>query len=130
MTTTEELEARVERGAEWLDKRTPGWEDRIFLEEFNMDSAFHCVLGQVYGNFFTFVTRKRLFGDARESIDWAVDHGFFAEECQLLTTPAARRAKRSQWIETEKIWVLTILDRRCKSASRTKSPTNQDSTTA
>lgn len=34
------------RGAAWLDRKCPGWEDRISLDVLNLADADMCVLGQ------------------------------------------------------------------------------------
>lgn len=39
---------RVQRGAEWLDVKYPGWHDKIDLSILDMGSCNMCVLGQVY----------------------------------------------------------------------------------
>lgn len=45
------FEARVARGAAWLDEVQPGWERRIDLSKLELRSACRCVLGQLYGTF-------------------------------------------------------------------------------
>lgn len=41
--------AVVERGAKLLDKKLPGWHNKVAITSLNMGSACHCVLGQVGG---------------------------------------------------------------------------------
>lgn len=38
---------RAHRGAKSLDRRMPGWEDKISLEKLSLESPFQCVLGQL-----------------------------------------------------------------------------------
>jgi hypothetical protein len=42
---------RVARGAAFLDKRYPGWQDQVDLTRLDIDSCYQCVLGQLYGSF-------------------------------------------------------------------------------
>lgn len=39
---------RVKAGAEFLDKRIPGWRAKVNLEDLSINSACNCVLGQVW----------------------------------------------------------------------------------
>jgi len=43
----------VKRGAALLDTYEPGWADRIDLNALDMDFADQCILGQLYGDYFT-----------------------------------------------------------------------------
>lgn len=45
------LDARVLKGCELLDKKHPGWADKIDLETFDLQSGAFCVIGQVYGDY-------------------------------------------------------------------------------
>jgi hypothetical protein len=47
------IEARVARGAEWLDQQRPGWEqpDNFDLRRFDLSDPCRCVIGQVYGDY-------------------------------------------------------------------------------
>ena len=47
--TAETVEARVARGAAWLDSEQPGWERRIDLATLDLQDSCRCVLGQVFG---------------------------------------------------------------------------------
>lgn len=42
---------RVARGVALLDRKAPGWVDRIDLDTLELSSAFDCVLGQLYRGF-------------------------------------------------------------------------------
>jgi len=51
---TGHLDAAAEtatRGAQLLDKRVPGWAQRINLPALDMNSCNDCVLGQLYGDY-------------------------------------------------------------------------------
>lgn len=39
----------VRRGAKMLDRLRPGWEHEIVVERLNMNDAYDCILGQLYG---------------------------------------------------------------------------------
>jgi len=47
---TETVEARVARGAEWLDEQEPGWERRIDLAALDLEDGCRCVLGHVFND--------------------------------------------------------------------------------
>lgn len=51
-------EHRVQTGVRWLDQHYPGWIGEINLDHLDMGDGRHCVLGQVYGDYF----------DAREEL--------------------------------------------------------------
>lgn len=42
------IEERVERGANLLDERAPGWYDRIKIQTLVMSEPCKCVIGQVF----------------------------------------------------------------------------------
>jgi hypothetical protein len=46
-----ELEERVQRGAQLLDEKYPGWADRIDLRSFSISSPWLCILGQLFGGY-------------------------------------------------------------------------------
>jgi hypothetical protein len=43
----------AKRGAALLDRIEPGWEDKINLSTLTMSSCYLCILGQIYGAFYT-----------------------------------------------------------------------------
>lgn len=47
-THIKDIQARVKRGAKWLDKREPGWERKVSPETLDMSLGSSCLLGQVY----------------------------------------------------------------------------------
>lgn len=55
MSTDVELtiEQRVAAGAAYLDEHKPGWIDEIELAALDLANTCLCVLGQVYGNYWT-----------------------------------------------------------------------------
>lgn len=55
-------ERRIARGARWLDKHNPGWEERVNTERLNRDSDTNCVIGQARENFTDFMDRRYLTG--------------------------------------------------------------------
>lgn len=50
MTSIEELQARVDKGAAWLDEVNPGWWDRVVINKLHMIHSCSCVLGQLYAD--------------------------------------------------------------------------------
>lgn len=45
------------RGARLLDKKCPGWYDKVDLSSLDMRSLCNCMLGQLYGDFMKGVDR-------------------------------------------------------------------------
>jgi hypothetical protein len=70
-------EDRVERGAALLDRARPGWEREISLDDLAMSRCDHCILGQLYGQYWTGVqaVRPLVFGESRSAM-WKTEHGF------------------------------------------------------
>jgi hypothetical protein len=50
--TIDEARQRVERGAALLDRKKPGWREKVNPETLEMWVGCSCVLGQVFGDFF------------------------------------------------------------------------------
>lgn len=46
-----DIETRVARGAQLLDERMPGWENKIDVENLMLENECACVLGQLEGCF-------------------------------------------------------------------------------
>jgi hypothetical protein len=44
----EALIAQAQRGMALLDRATPNWEERVWIDEIDLTSACSCILGQVY----------------------------------------------------------------------------------
>ena len=51
--TTSRFANRVKKGAAWLDKKMPGWREKINVETLNTFSAGRCVIGQTFGDYNT-----------------------------------------------------------------------------
>jgi len=43
-----EISERVQKGAELLDEKVPGWADRIDITRLTISSSTDCVVGQLY----------------------------------------------------------------------------------
>ena len=43
----------VEKGAGLLDQKRPGWANEINTETLEMHDCYRCILGQLYGHYFT-----------------------------------------------------------------------------
>jgi hypothetical protein len=76
------IEARVARGAAWLDSVHPGWERRIDLSTLDLALGCRCVLGQIWADKATahqtgFGWARKLLPDDEESlVTPATAHGF------------------------------------------------------
>lgn len=53
---------RVRNGAEWLDENRPGWVNEIDLGRLELTSPCLCILGQLWGNYWSAV-REMSLGD-------------------------------------------------------------------
>jgi hypothetical protein len=49
------LTARVELGIKYLNIRRPGWYNNVVLSSLDMGDTYDCVLGQLFGEFWTFL---------------------------------------------------------------------------
>jgi hypothetical protein len=64
---------RVQRGAAWLDERSPGWERRVRLRKLDEWSDRSCMLAQVWGMQYPDALKAARLTDAR-----AMELGFQA----------------------------------------------------
>ncbi len=61
---TSKLVNRVNRGVKFLNQKRPGWHKEVKLTELDLYHPLHCLMGQLYGNFFNAMHQ---FGMANES---------------------------------------------------------------
>lgn len=45
------FETQIAKGMALLDQKRPGWETEINLNRLDISHCYHCVLGQIYGEF-------------------------------------------------------------------------------
>lgn len=103
-----QMQARVGRGAEWLDRQPVAdeWRSRINLRNFDMTNPCRCVLGQVFGNYWDAV-EELAPQDERGHVDqdgvhnWEVDRGFNLPEDE---------EDDSDWDALERAWVNYLRD--------------------
>lgn len=77
MENEEKVRARVALGVQRLDEHFgPDWPHRIDLESLDLASSYDCVLGQLFGEFWTGVQTLWPDFDGRGP---ARDHGFLCE---------------------------------------------------
>lgn len=88
----------VVAGAEWLDETRPGWEQEIDLSSLFMADCSMCVLGQVFGNYFTGLNHVN---SDEDDISWSNKHGF------LLSDPTMG----SDWDMLRDTWIILIKER-------------------
>jgi hypothetical protein len=72
------IQARVEAGAQLLDREIPGWEKHIDLEVIDISYDTKCMLGQLHGTFdrgFQ-IHFGRQFTYSRRNTQAAFEHGF------------------------------------------------------
>lgn len=77
-----ELEKAVGRGVALLDAYVPGWETQLNLDDLNMSSGDYCVLGQMYGDYMSGLSKV-----AEEAVQTEI-----AKSCQLKGLKAIQTA--------------------------------------
>lgn len=87
-------EAQVARGITFLNKKKRGWRKKINIEMLNMLDSRHCIIGQLYGSYYRFISD--IFGD--DYSDKSEDHGFTIIE----GTPREFLALQKEWIRQMK----------------------------
>jgi len=45
------IEDRVQKGIDYLNKNYPDWLDQINIDRLDLNDPFDCILGQLFGNF-------------------------------------------------------------------------------
>ena len=93
---------RVQRGAKLLDKKMPGWEDKIHWQLW-MWSNSSCVLGQTFGNYFQGLQALGL------PLDQAVELGFTQKE-----DGGTWSQRAASWSKLGQYWEREIKKRRQK----------------
>ncbi len=98
------FETEVERGANLLDTRRPGWADRIDEGTLNLQSVSSCTLGQEFGTFG--------FGKVKLGLNSAdlIRHGFLLEAGQ--DGDLAYPQLTATWLEAIRArrWVMPVLE--------------------
>lgn len=98
------IDPRVQRGAELLDERMPGWADKVDVDEFDLRDGDRCVLGQiglcVWSETYPH-TAQRLLPDGYAFGKDAHSHGFMGNV-----------EIAGDWGALEQDWRLAILSRR------------------
>lgn len=69
-----DVAASIRRGVRLLDKEVPGWRWRVNLDTFDVEYGDRCVLGQIFGGFYTGCDALKPWW--RRERAWAVRHGF------------------------------------------------------
>jgi hypothetical protein len=112
-TTTTTISERVQAGATWLDQHRPGWVADIDLDRLLLSSPCRCVLGQLYGSYYT------------APVDYwqTSEYGFaaLAEDADLPDDDAGLDAyeagRDSEYAELDAAWRELIAARRAGGAS-------------
>ncbi len=105
---------RVAKGAEWLDRKHPGWHNQIDLTKFNIKDANVCVIGSVLGDYGRLVkdVDPGVWSDknADKTEKWAVKHGFNAADSG--EEFGGTYVMESDYSLLQELWLLVIRDRR------------------
>jgi hypothetical protein len=113
-----DLMPRVERGAAWLDRHRPGWEQRINLDTLRLENCALCVLGQEFGSFYAGVTSSYGDGwfvnDESPGRHWAWECGFVLnrDEIDLDHNTAPLGQYESAYEPLRQCWITHIVGRR------------------
>ena len=70
------IQRRVAKGVAWLDRHKRGWAHSIDLKTLALESSRYCVLGQVFGDFWTALEQCQPKMTGRQQRSWVVGHGF------------------------------------------------------
>lgn len=80
MLTYQEVEPRVRRGVELLDRVAPNWWQQIETNELAMEEACNCILGQLYGLYSHGVALVFKAGSPTHQEHQALEHGFVSPD--------------------------------------------------
>lgn len=95
--TAEDITARVQRGADLLDEKRPGWWQEINLGRLDIGSSCNCVGGQLSGGLCSFIaTMESLDLDANAE-DEFVRYGFEADGNDHATIEADYAGLTAAW---------------------------------
>jgi hypothetical protein len=101
---TDALEERVARGAALLDGKFPQWEGKLDVDALDIKHINSCVLGQLYGGYYTGV-RELGINDSAELA--ATQHGFWGA-----VSPYEEQAKiTAEYDDLLVAWVAVIKER-------------------
>lgn len=67
---------RIQRGMAYLDRVNPGWIYKVDVMRLKLSNCTKCVLGQLYGNYRTYVKQLGYKTDGT----WAKRHGFYPRD--------------------------------------------------
>lgn len=101
------VEARVARGAAWLDEHEPGWERRIDLALLALKDSCRCVLGQV------FVDDAASWSWYEDGFDYAVTHMTIdAVSAGFDIRKGLTKAEQARlYAELDEVWISLIKER-------------------
>ena len=66
------MRKEIEAGMQVLDWEAPGWEQRVDVERLNIAFDCDCVLGFVYGSYWSGL---EMLGEP-DNFEWSIAHGF------------------------------------------------------
>ncbi len=93
---------RVKAGAALLDRKRPGWANKVVAETLDMREGEQCVLGQIFGDFDAGLRKiGAMEGDAR------LDLGFTTDYLDRSRT----RSHREEEHELKTIWLAEVYAR-------------------
>jgi len=93
MLTESELNERIDKGVEYLDRVRPGWADEIDLEHLHLVTGCQCVIGQLHGDYSKWCR-------STDSVD-GVAHGFSFSVWEIL-------AGLADWKVLDRLWIARI----------------------
>lgn len=106
MQKQSDLKTSVQRGAQLLDRKRPGWHGRIDVDQLRMEECERCVLGQVFGEYRDGLLR--LFPGPYLSEHWA---GSFFGFCLFNEDFFLVDYVDPQWHELRDLWLGEINQR-------------------
>lgn len=106
---TTDVATRVALGAALLDERLPDWYTRVSAERLKLSDPQRCVLGQLFGNYFSDAALEVV----QRSNAFSIAHGFDVNTLQYgsLTSVLTWQSIRSECEVLEAAWVVAIAER-------------------
>lgn len=94
------FEEQVKRGIALLDKKKPGWRNKVNINELQMHDCSACILGQVFGNYG--LGLKYLCGG------WTFDVIKYSNGFSSTPFTGNKVQRKNDWDELRDEWILQL----------------------
>lgn len=105
------FEEEIERGVAVLDNVKPQWYHHVDLDALNLDNCYHCVLGQLFGDFEDGVSDlRRITGwSGGDGWQFAAEYGFSVGVMEFEDDEDLDEATARNYDTLTKEWVAAII---------------------